>query len=949
MKRTILFFVLIIACKISISQNTDSLKNLLTNTSKSDTNYVHILLKINRSFKNADSGIIYINKALKNSLSTNYVKGIAESKLEIAIRYYELSNYDTFYVLVNEAYKYSKQNNYLKFCGDSKYYMGLYYKAIGDYAMADSVYNQAIEFYTIVNDSAFIATTYTSLATIYREQGNYEKALENNFKALTINEKIKNDKGVGMNYNNIGNIYFYQEEYEKAIDYYNRSIEIKKRREDFVGMCFSYGNIGSCYSEMKQFDNAILWHSKNYALAKNIKSRKNIAIACREIAEINIKINKLDSVLEYIDEGIIIAKELKNKDLITSLNTRYAMYYNAIKKYNKAFIYADSSLILANELSNIIEIRSAAYEKYIAAENLGEDKIALINYRLYIKMLDSLRSEEVLKKALSKEFAYKEEKLALEQEKKEIEHQAEVERQKLVRNGFIIGFSLMIILALVILNSYRNKKKANMLLSQQNIEIKQQKEEIQTINDQLIDKNEELLQQKEEIQAQAEELIEKNELIENAYNNVHLLSEIGKKITACLDIKTIISTVYDNVNSIMDASVFAIGLYNPQNNAIEFDGAKEKGQTLKFHSDSLENQNQLSVKCYNRQKIIVINNIFTEYNKYFDNQPDAKEGEIPNSLIYLPINSATKKIGVISVQSFKINSYTDYHINMLQNIAIYTSIALENADSFHQINQQKEIIELHSEAIKSSIRYAKTIQYAILPRKEIIDLYFENFILFKPKDVVSGDFYWYSHIENYHFIADIDCTGHGVPGAFMSMIGNTLLNEIVNGKKIFNTADILTNLHKYVVVSLRQETSENNDGMDVCFCRIEKLADKKIVHYTGAKRPLLVYKTGYTEIETIKANRKSIGGTQRKQNVEEYISNEIIFDNGGAIFLSSDGYTDQNNKDRKRFGSQQLSELIYQNINKSMTEQGEIYNKAIEGWMHHEEQRDDITLLGIKL
>jgi len=355
--------------------------------------------------------------------------------------------------------------------------------------------------------------------------------------------------------------------------------------------------------------------------------------------------------------------------------------------------------------------------------------------------------------------------------------------------------------------------------------------------------------------------------------------------------------------------------------------------------------------------------------------PVPTEGDITQSIIYLPINAKDKKIGVISVQSFKNYAYNEYHINILENIAIYTAIALENADAYRQISGQKQIIELQNEAIHGSIRYAQTIQKAILPIKENIDKNFENFIVYRPKDIVSGDFYWYTEIimnyelgiineknnfddsihnskfiiHNSFLIGVFDCTGHGVPGAFMSMIGNTLINEIVNSKHIYDTAEILTNLHKLIVISLRQEESENNDGMDVCLCRIDKYEDKTIVNFTGAKRPLFVYKQGFNEIETVKGNRKSIGGTQKKLNQEEFVSNQIIFETEGIIYLSSDGYTDQNNPERKKFGSNQLTNMIFENKEKTMKSQGELYNQAIVDWMNGDEQRDDITLIGLKI
>jgi len=525
-------------------------------------------------------------------------------------------------------------------------------------------------------------------------------------------------------------------------------------------------------------------------------------------------------------------------------------------------------------------------------------------------------------------------------------------------------------------------------------QINQQKEEILTINDQLVEKNEVLNQQKEEIQAQAEELFSKNEAIEKTYKNIQLLSEIGKEVTSSLDIKTIIDTVYENVNNLMDAAVFAIGIYNPQKNNLVFEGTKENGETLPLHFDSMANEKQLSVICFSQQKNIFIDNLSVQFKNYFDEMPVPTEGDITQSILYIPINAKDKKIGVISVQSFNNFAYNEHDINILENIAIYTAIALENADAYRQISGQKQIIEYQNEAIHGSIRYAQTIQNAILPNQEIIDKHFENFIILRPKDIVSGDFYWYTEIirndelgvmndelgirnyklgimneknildssinnskfitnnsltPNSFFIAVVDCTGHGVPGAFMSMIGNTLLNEIVNGKKIYDTAEILTNLHKHIVISLRQDDSENNDGMDVCFCRIDKFSNKIIVNFTGAKRPLLVYKQGDIELETIKGNRKSIGGTQKKLNVDEFTNQEIVFETEGIIYLSSDGFTDQNNVERKKFGPIKLNNMIIGNVDKPMKEQGLIYNQAIENWMNGEVQRDDISLIGIKI
>ena len=161
--------------------------------------------------------------------------------------------------------------------------------------------------------------------------------------------------------------------------------------------------------------------------------------------------------------------------------------------------------------------------------------------------------------------------------------------------------------------------------------------------------------------------------------------------------------------------------------------------------------------------------------------------------------------------------------------------------------KQYSIVLRKNEQIQASINYASTIQAVVLPRKKIIDQFFDSFILFKPKDVVSGDFYWFKHLENKNseaetsFFAAVDCTGHGIPGAFMSMIGIQLLNKIVSENRITSPADILAKLNRGIRWALKQDATQNRDGMDVCLCRLEKQADGTTkLTFSGAKLPLFL-------------------------------------------------------------------------------------------------------------
>lgn len=265
----------------------------------------------------------------------------------------------------------------------------------------------------------------------------------------------------------------------------------------------------------------------------------------------------------------------------------------------------------------------------------------------------------------------------------------------------------------------------------------------------------------------------------------------------------------------------------------------------------------------------------------------------------------------------------------------------------NQIEQQRDVLDLQNKKINSSIQYAQNIQRAILPIKNQIENLFESFIIYRPKDIVSGDFYWFAQLKNTAFLAAVDCTGHGVPGAFMSMIGNSLLNEIVLEKQMTEPAKILSLLNEKVIDSLRQEETENNDGMDVCFISIDLISNA--ITFSGAKRPLFIFKNKTSEFNEIKGDRISIGGAKKKNEIEEFNNHIIKAEKGDILFLSSDGLTDQNNSERKRFGSNRLKEIILNNISEPMDKQKEIIERELNEFQQNEEQRDDITLIGIKI
>lgn len=272
---------------------------------------------------------------------------------------------------------------------------------------------------------------------------------------------------------------------------------------------------------------------------------------------------------------------------------------------------------------------------------------------------------------------------------------------------------------------------------------------------------------------------------------------------------------------------------------------------------------------------------------------------------------------------------------------------LEIIHQKEMVEIQKKILEEKNYEITDSINYALRIQQSILPdKKEIQSCFPQSFILYKPKAIVSGDFYFFTKENNKVFIAAADCTGHGVPGAFMSMVGSQRLSDAVQQSK--NLSEILLKLNVAMKASLHQtdEQSSTKDGMDIAICSLD-LENYKL-HYAAANRPLWIIRKNCTEIEEIKPTKASIGGLTEDHHYFE--SHEILLQQGDSFYLFSDGYADQfGGEKNKKLSTKKLKEILVSIQSKSLEEQEKYLYDFIENWKGENEQIDDILLIGIRV
>jgi len=287
---------------------------------------------------------------------------------------------------------------------------------------------------------------------------------------------------------------------------------------------------------------------------------------------------------------------------------------------------------------------------------------------------------------------------------------------------------------------------------------------------------------------------------------------------------------------------------------------------------------------------------------------------------------------------------------MIEELESYTyELEQKVKERTAEIQQQKVEIEIQKEHIMDSIHYAKRIQNAILPPDDYIHSLLENiFIFYKPKDIVSGDFYWMTDEDGYIMISAVDCTGHGVPGAFMSIVGYNQLNYAVNVGNARTASEILEGLNEGVTDTLREKgggPGAVKDGMDMALCVIDP--SKKKLHYAGAYNPLILIRG--QELIQYKADKLPIGSVEG-DIMPKFTNHEIEIQEGDCLYMFSDGYPDQFGGPKgKKFMSKRFRELLFDIHEKPIDEQEKILDQTLKDWMGDTEQIDDILVIGIKL
>ena len=461
------------------------------------------------------------------------------------------------------------------------------------------------------------------------------------------------------------------------------------------------------------------------------------------------------------------------------------------------------------------------------------------------------------------------------------------------------------------------------------------------------------------------EVTQQKEQLEKNFNDTKLVAQISKVITSSLSVDAIVSMAYENINNLMSAESFGIGLYNDKTNSLQFPGFIERAVKMPFFEFNLEDKERFAVWSFDHEKEILINDLQLEYNKYIATIKKPVFGDMPQSIIYMPLFSKDKKIGVITVQSFSKNAYSEYQMNILRNLANSVAIAVDNAALYENLEEkvkerteevfrQKAIIEEKNKDITDSIQYAKKIQLALMTETNLFnDTFSESFVFFKPKDIVSGDFYWATKkicqvinekgdLEQHEmiYLAVCDSTGHGVPGAFMSLLNISFLNEAINEKNIIAPNEVFNYVRSKLITNISKEGQK--DGFDGTLLCINKTTGE-VTYSSAFNSPILVSDKKLVELSS---DRMPVGYGEKQ---DHFTLKNIKVAKGDIIYLLTDGYADQFGGPKgKKFMYKKLNEYIQSISIHPLPVQCELLGKNFEDWKGPLEQIDDVCIIGLK-
>ncbi len=829
---------------------------------------------------------------------------------------------------------------------------------------------------------------------IYLERSEWEQAIQFGERALATTDTASYPPGKAEAAFNLGQAFHQKQDYPSALNYYLQAERIYKQIADDKSLGALYTEIGALYQEQKLYNQALRYFTDARALrAKNNQSTspsllENVGFCYLQLGDLNEADNTYQELLQlYQSRG--------QSDGEASVLEKLSSIAQTAQDYPKATEYSQKLLEIYESANDPVGLSNLYNNLGFLAKRSGDERKALdyflraLNISKNPGKLLTPAQQSILYlntgvaytnlNAYTKAKEYYEKALKI-QERKQLPAQQARTYNYLAANHYVSGNNAQAFNTVntaielgeandakdVLVTSYeilslvytkeRNPKKAqtykqkvdelkgelaedelkrSITLLQRQTQVEREEEEIRT----LIAERE---QAKELARKQAEEAEKRLKNLEIERKEKELLAErlkTQKLQRGQIEQQLIIMRQRDAVRR--------------QEQQIErYETARKLQRILLEKRKIEEEQKQQELELLQKEKTVqqVQLDQAKARSRYFT-WISALIGFMFIMMVIWLFN-ARRSNKKIRSQNQEITSRNQELQQQREEIMTQRDLIEEQNNSLNQKNEElnytNEELNEKNRQINDSIRAAETIQQAILPQKQKFqELFSDYFVIFRPRDIVSGDFYWLSKIGDKTYISVVDCTGHGIPGAFMAMIGNTLLNEIVNESKITNPADILVVLHQRIVSELKQAESANQDGMDVGLCMLKNAENGMVeMTFSGAKRPVYYVTDG--ALQEIRGDKRAIGGIIRSKE-RHYTQKVVLLPRGSMLYLGSDGFEDTPNPERKKFGKQRLKKTLLKYAHLPLAEQKKCLLRELEDYQQNIQQRDDIAILGIRL
>lgn len=773
-----------------------------------------------------------------------------------------------------------------------------------------NIYDSALVFYNkavfLQTDNEKVATSLNNIGVIYKELSNYDSAIVFHKRALKLEEMHGRERGNAAALNLIANVYLKQGKYDSALEYYTRSLRIRKKNDLTDDIAASYNNIGNVHKRMNDYDKALNYLQMSLYLRDSVGDKPKTAITLNSIGNFFLQLDSYDKAREYYERSLQLRIEENDLTGIGNSYNNIATVHRELGNYDKALEYYEKAITYQEQSGNKSAV---AYTK----NNIGG---------LYMKKGDYALSIKYLKQALEL--------------RKEIGNKNEIARS--MRN---LGIN------------YKKQKDYSSALTWYNeaLQIYIELGDLQGLADiQNLDGN--LYKTINELKA-----------AEEHYKNSLSIYEQLQNKQGIADLNHNLGELYLEKSELDKAEKH---LLSTLENAQEI---KRKDLLVKANFDLYE----LYKKKGNPDKGLDYFVIHTQWKDSINTHESKKkiaEIEFANALRLKDALLKDKDLKLVeSTEELRQQRIYFWIAGLIALIILIFSILLymqmkqkhranlkleekkkELEEANGKLEQAKANLEKANQDVTDSINYAKRIQDALLPSKELINHHFpKNFIIFSPKDIVSGDFYWFADKGAYKYIAAVDCTGHGVPGAFMSMIGSSLLNEIVHTKNVTDPEEILHLLNKGVISALNQSDEQgqrNDDGMELTLCRIDEDKNELVVGLANHK--MVIVRKGQ-EPELVNGSYFPIGGLFSIKKEPHYKQFTFPIEEGMRIYMFSDGYCDQfGGEEKLKYMTSQFLDKLKENQKFDIYEQSGEFENSFDDWKGNLDQVDDVMLIGIE-